>query len=169
MATFYQPPLPDRFQLTGVIVERRQLVKLGDGGAEGGEADGVDGLVDHFTHDAQGFLHGHGLAIRPVSRQGVEDVRDGDDARVHIDLVARQAIGIAFAVQAFMVTACNGGNVAKSLDVRQNFLGKHRVFFDFFEFGFVQSSGLIEHRVGHAQLADIVQQGRAAKPAAFFG
>ncbi len=81
-------------------------------------------------------------------------------------MVAFQAVGIAFAVEAFVVMAGDFGHFGEGCDVVQDVGGMHGVGFDGGEFRVGQLVWLVENGVGDGQFADVVQQGGAAQEAA---
>src|SRR5690554_6928190 len=83
-------PRDDQEALLENVLERRHYV-----GVE--LRAGVAGYLFH------GRVGGHGLAVGPVVRQGVERVRHGQDARLERDVLARQPVRIALTVPPFVV------------------------------------------------------------------
>ena len=85
------------------------------------------------------------------------------------DLVALEPARIALAVQPLMVRAGDGGKVLESGDARQDGFGVGRVHLHRLPFLAVELAGLVENGVADAELADVVQQGRALEPAPALG
>jgi hypothetical protein len=79
------------------------------------------------------------------------------DARADRDLRAPQAIGIAAAVPALVVVADDLAHPAEKGHGRQNLLAHHRVALDDLELLRGQRPRLVEDRVRHRDLADVVE------------
>lgn len=77
--------------MTSEISLRYQLV-------EGTYTSGTEFLVALLIQDGEYLLHGHGGAVGPILGEGVEHVRDGQDARRHAQLFRHYAPVIARAV-----------------------------------------------------------------------
>ena len=98
-----------------------------------------------------------GLAVRAVRRQRVERVGDGEDPRRDRDRVAGQPVGIAGAVPALVVMADDVARRAEELDVAHDLPAGHGVLLHDQPLGGRQRAGLEEDRVGHGDLAGVVQ------------
>src|SRR5438876_422015 len=66
---------------------------------------GVELRAGAGADDGGGLLPGHGAAVGALTRQRVEAVGDGQDARQRRDGVAGEAVGVALAVVALVVAA----------------------------------------------------------------
>src|SRR6185369_13259441 len=100
------------------------------------------------------------LAVEALRGHRVEGVGDMDDPRDERDLVTEQAVGIAPAVHALVVVADARNDlveVAEPLDDPRALL---RMAAHDDPLGRRERAFLEEHRIGDADLADVVQEGR---------
>mmetsp|Transcript_119891 Transcript_119891/g.333488 ORF Transcript_119891/g.333488 Transcript_119891/m.333488 type:complete len:256 (-) Transcript_119891:2364-3131(-) len=100
-----------------------------------------------------------GRLVGPRRRDRVVDIADGAHARHQADLVTRQLVRIAHAIDSLVVVQadvqCRGGHLGAVL---QQFPAALRVAAHHIEFGIGQGAGLVQHLQRHLHLADIVQQ-----------
>ena len=98
----------------------------------------------------------HG-AIRPVARHGVERVGRARDARLERNLGALEPVGHAAAVEALVVRAHDVERARRVAEQRrENAPAEHRMRHDVLVLLGRQSLGLVQHRLAHADLADVV-------------
>ncbi len=81
-----------------------------------------------------------------------------DDARADRDLGSGDGVGIAAAVPALVLVADDPRDHAHSGDRSQDALADHRVLSHDLPLGVVERAGLVQDRVGNANLADVVKQ-----------
>jgi hypothetical protein len=96
-------------------------------------------------------------AVWAVGRQRVERVGDREHARGERDLLAREAVGVAAAVPALVVVADDQRRLVEEVDVAQDRGADLGVAGDAAELVARQRRRLEQDRVGHADLADVVQ------------
>ena len=103
-------------------------------------------------------------AVGAEGGQGVEAIGDGDDAGQQRDALAAQAVGVAAAVEALVVVADGGQDVAVADDRRQDALADHGMLADHSQISSADSAvGLVQDPLGQADLADVVQLGGEAE------
>ena len=101
---------------------------------------------------------GGGRPVRAVGGQRVERVGDREHARGERDRVAREAVRVARAVPALVVVADDELALAEEVDVAQDLRADHGVAAHQRVLLLGQRAGLEQDRVGHGDLADVVQQ-----------
>jgi hypothetical protein len=89
----------------------------------------------------------------------VEGVAHGDDASAERDLVARQAVRVAAAVEALVAGADQRRHRAERRRGAQDALADDRVLAHERPLPVVERPGLGENRVRHGHLADVVELG----------
>ena len=100
----------------------------------------------------------HRLLIRPVRGHGVERVGDGHDARLHRDLLAAQAVGIAAAAPFLVVVLHARDDVDELCHAAHDGRPFDGMSLHHFELVIAQRTGLAKDAVVDADLADVVQQ-----------
>ena len=137
----------------GLIHEER----VHDVGVEVGAAAAADDVV--------AGVQGHGVSIAALGGYGVEHVGDGHDAGAQRYVRAAQALGIALAVPLFMVVERDLMRHALVLDVEQVAEGigddpaaDGGVLLHLLELLGREAAGLLQYRVGDADLADVVHR-----------
>ncbi len=119
------------------------------------------------------FKHGferEGGAVGAGGAHGVEGIGDADDAAHERDVFGGEIVGIAAAIETFVVVEDAGDDVLELLDVAQDLSANGGMFFDGVEFGIGEAAGLGEDGFGDADFADIVQEaGEVDAFALFFG
>ena len=128
-------------------VEQRR----GDGGVELG-AGAAAQLVE-------GDLARERAAVGAVAVERVPGVAGEDDARRERDRVADEPVRVAVAVPALVLVAHGAGDGLQAGDGREDALADHRVLAHEHPLRGVERAGLVEERVGDADLADVVEQG----------
>src|SRR5436190_21249565 len=97
--------------------------------------------------------------IRPLARHRIEGVGEGEDARAKGDLVSLEAVRIAAPVPALVVRADHLQAFAvQQRDVAEQLGADHRMLLHEKQLRGAQRSFLVEDRVRHPDLADVVQQ-----------
>ena len=117
-----------------------ELLMLGDEGValaleksqerrDAGRVELAARVLVQFPHDA---VEGHGLAVGPVTRHGLDGVAHQDQARGERDLVALQVIGVTpvRAVEPLVVVAHARHDVAQELDGLEDLGTDFRVFLE---------------------------------------
>ena len=122
--------------------------------------------ADHVGQDRQRLGHRHRGPVRTLGGQGVEDVPGRDDAGFEHDPIAGKTMGIALAVEPFVMGAGDRGEVRQCGNLRQDRFGMRRMQLHGFPFLGIELAGLVEDGVADAELADVVQQRRAPEPSA---
>ena len=102
-----------------------------------------------------------GLSIRPVGGHGVVGVDDGEDARFERDAVSLQPERVALAVEALVMVEEYRQRALQEADLRDEDARQQRVPLHGLPFATAQGARLAQDGVGHAYLADIVEE-RAA-------
>ena len=113
--------------------------------------------------NGEGFRPRQRGTVCPRRGEGVEAIRDGDEASQQRDLPAGQAVGIAAAVQALMMTADGRQHFAVANHGGQDALAHPRMAPDNAIFLRRQPGRLVQDGVGYADLADVVQHGGQAE------
>ena len=83
--------------------------------------------------------------------------------------LAGEAVRIAVAVPALVLVAHRPGDRAHARDRADDPLADHRVLAHHLPLAVVERSRLVQDLVGHADLADVVQQRRGAQPGDLVG
>ena len=96
-------------------------------------------------------------AIGPVGGHRLEGVGDKDDARLERDLLAGEAVGIAAAVEALVVVA-HPARLELHVGGLDDVVAQQRVALHVLVLVVGELGGLVEDRVGDADLAHVVQQ-----------
>ena len=124
----------------------------------------------HFlTQVADGILLRPGRTVRARRRQRVVDVDDPDDLCEQRDVIAAQPVRVAAAVDAFVVTADDRTHPPQRLERRAQRVADVRVALHQLEFLGRERAGLEQHRVGHADLADVVEIAASMQRLEIFG
>ncbi len=153
--------------LDGASKRPGRLVQADQRALECGEAGRIERRADHLVHDVEGAFDGHGAAVGAVGGERVEDVGDGDDAGLEIDVVALQAARIALAVEPLVMGAGDcGRDRRRRRCARGSCSPSAGMALDLGPFVVIELAGLVEDLVGDAELADIVQQRGAPQTAA---
>ena len=97
-------------------------------------------------------------AVGAIGRHRVPGVADEADPARERDRLAGEAVGIAAAVPALVLGAHGGGEVRERADRADDLGADRRVLAHDVPLGTAQPAGLLQDRVGHADLADVVQQ-----------
>jgi hypothetical protein len=97
-------------------------------------------------------------AVRPVAHERVPGVAGEHDPRRQRDRVARQPVGVAAAVPALVLVAHGRGHRLQAGERPQDALADHGVLAHQLPLAGVEPARLVQHAVGHADLADVVQQ-----------
>ena len=139
--------------------------------AEGLDHGGVEVLARALGDDGHRLLVGEGLLVDAFGHERVEHVGHGHDARGERDARALDARGVSGAVPLLVVVVRHLGSFLEVVVVH----GVARVLLDFFkdvpalggvalhdgEFFVGELARLVQDKVGHGNLADIVQRRRA--------
>src|SRR6266511_1819131 len=104
-------------------------------------------------------LPARGGPIRPLARNRIERVRDGEDSRAERDRLPSQAVRISRSVPALVM----GTNDLESFSLKERDVGKHlqpdeRVQLNERPLAWAQRSALPQHFAWHADLSNIMQQ-----------
>src|SRR5215211_1967695 len=99
----------------------------------------------------------HALAVGAVARHGVVGVASEDDAGPERDLLAGEAIRIAAAVPALVGVAHERQDVRQEAHRREDALARRSVLLDGAALPWSQRARLGEDRLGHCELADVVE------------
>jgi len=112
-----------------------------------------------------------GRLVGALAREGVEHVDHSDQPPCQGDRVPGQTLRVAGAVPAFVVGEGDllGETQELGLPAGQDVCAGSRVTLDGVELGGCQRTGLEQHGVGDADLADVVQRGRFAEQAGLGG
>ena len=113
------------------------------------------GAAFEFGH---GFLSGAALLVCAVGRDRVVGVGDGHDARTERYLVAVHAVGIAGAIEIFVVMADDPADARDGAQRLQNFRAEGYVLFHRLPLFGIQRAVLIQNIFRDADLADVVKQ-----------
>src|SRR5439155_21482212 len=89
----------------------------------------------------------------------VERVADEDHARAERDRIAGEAVRVARAVPALVAVADERANARKELDRGKDLLADHHVALHLGALLPRQGTRLVEDRLGHGDLADVVERG----------
>ncbi len=147
-------------------------------GQEDAEEERIEVLAAALFHDLDGLLFRHGRVVNAAMGEGVVNVGQGYDAGRLGYGQAGEAVGIAAAVPALVMTE---GNLVGHLQHRRRRAFQHagaqgRVRFHDLEFFVREPAGLLQDGVGNADLADVVHGGGHAdvadldrRPAEDFG
>jgi hypothetical protein len=103
-------------------------------------------------------------AVGAVGGHRVEGVGHREDARPQRDRLADEAARVALAVPALVMAADHLDRVAERLDPGHHLHAEQRVGAHHLPLAVVQRSRLVEHRLGDADLADVVEQEPVAQP-----
>ena len=95
----------------------------------------------------------------------MERVAGEDDARAERDVGAREAVRVAAAVPALVLVAHQQTGAGEELDGREDLLADDRVALDLEPLLGRQRAALVEDRLGHRDLADVVEDGAEAQVA----
>src|SRR5271165_2059157 len=115
-------------------------------------------------------LHGREpLAVMAVAGHGIKRVGHRDNACFERNLLAGEAVGISRSIQTLVVVADTGKNVAELLQILEDGDADLDMGLDLAILLGGQRPGLLEDLVIDADLADVVQQSRKVKVAAFLG
>jgi hypothetical protein len=136
-------------------VEARQLREDGGEGVDHHRVELGPGPVGDLL---AGLVEGDGLAVGAVGGHGVEGVGDREHPRPGRDGVAGQTGRVALAVPALVVAADHLHGAAQRLDAGHHLDPEQRVGPHHLPLAGVQRTGLVEHRLGDADLADVVEQ-----------
>ena len=109
-------------------------------------------------HDGHHLLLGQVLTVRPLRRQRVIHIGHHQNARQHTQLACNQAVRIAAAIHLFMVRSRDQSDGFKARDTAQQAIRICRMPPQNGPLVCIQFSRLVQHRVRHAQLANVVQQ-----------
>lgn len=98
----------------------------------------------------------HRLAVGPLGDHRIVGVGDAENASFDRDLVSREAIGIAAAVEALVVDSHPCPDLGRPFAV-EHLLAQHRMQPDLRPFRLVERTRLLERLQRDQQLADVVQ------------
>jgi hypothetical protein len=104
----------------------------------------------------RGLLADRG-AIRATARHCIEGVADGDHARADRDLLAREPVRVARAVDPFMDAAHELRHPRQCRRRRDDPLAHSGMALDVLPFGGIERTWLVEDRIRDRDLADVVQ------------
>src|SRR5919204_6616773 len=100
-----------------------------------------------------------GFAVHAVFGHGTIGVDDADDSRSYGNIFCRQAEGVAAAVVALLVVVHDGYHTLERPHRLHDARSDSRVLFDDLVLFGGELAGLVEHGVGYADLAHVVQDG----------
>ena len=103
-------------------------------------------------------------AVRAVGGQRVVEVAHGDDPRLARDRAFGEAERIAGAVEPLVVRRGDPGEVGQRADPPEDLARVDRVAAHRLPLALVEAARLVEDRVRHAELADVVEQRGAPQP-----
>src|SRR5919112_3397222 len=112
-----------------------------------------------------GLLRRDSRAVGPLRRHRVVRVTGEQDPRAERDLLPGEAVGVPGAVPALVRGPHQRHRVGEEVDRRQDSLADQGMALDGRPLLVRERPGLVEDRLGHAQLADVVQCGRVAQSA----
>ncbi len=98
------------------------------------------------------------LLVRAAAHDDFEGIRGSDDVRLDRDRVAGELLGVAGAIEALVVRGDDRHEVAQGLDGREDGAADRRVRAHEHPLVGGERPGLIQDRVGHADLADVMEQ-----------
>lgn len=108
--------------------------------------------------------------METVCGEGIEDVDDGADARECTYLVAFEFIGVACAVQLFVVMANDiEGDFGSDTHFRENIFAVEWVLLHFLVFPHGEASGIVEDFVVDSHEADVAEHGSLSEFDEAFG
>ena len=130
---------------------------------EGGDHLGIELRADAAPQLGQALAVAERRPVGPPARHGVVAVDHAHGAGDQRDLVAGQAVGVAAAVEALVVVAHAGHQLL--VEQRPHDLGADAgvLAHELPLFG-GERPALEQHAVGHADLADVVQEGDVLRP-----
>src|ERR671923_108248 len=99
-----------------------------------------------------------GAAVRAIGGQRVERVRDEDDSRGERNRLAGEAVGVAAAVHSLVARPRDLEDDRREPDAAEDVLRDDGVAPHHLPFLVGQRAGLVEDRLGDADLADVVEQ-----------
>jgi hypothetical protein len=102
------------------------------------------------------------LAIGAVGGHRVQGVGQGEDPGPDVDLLAEESPGVALAVEALLVAEDDRRRGAEEGDALDHLVADVRVALHLRPFLGSEASRLEQHRVGHADLPDVVEERAAA-------
>ena len=132
---------------------------------------GIEKLAFPFLHDFNGFFEREGLLVGTLGDQGIEDVRNHDDAAEDVDVGPGQTEGIAASVPFFMVLEGDnpaGRNDREFVGFGENGGADRCVCSHNLQFRVIQFSGLEEDTIRDPDLPHIVQRRRVPQNIAVF-
>src|ERR1051325_5927135 len=100
---------------------RRRDAGTGDDVEKAIEQLRIEDRADFTLHDRKRLASGKSLPIRPVTREGVEDVGNAEDAGGQRDRLAAELIRIAAPVPSLVVTTNHRQDVPRAFDALEQF------------------------------------------------
>jgi len=120
----------------------------------------------HALDDLVSLVPRHHRLVAAIFDQGRENVRNGQDTNQVRDIVGQQPIGIAAAIEIFMVVPHGIENFRRDPRIiLQGFKARGGVGFDQRPFVRLQASGLVQDRQRNFRLADVVEHTRPYRAA----
>lgn len=93
---------------------------------QGLEAVAVKSVRRILTHDGEYFFERQSVGVRALCTQGVEDVRDGQNAGREGKLVGGQPAPVAFPIEPFMVSGSIVAKIGERRNAPEDFVGINR-------------------------------------------
>src|SRR6266481_4572839 len=107
----------------------------------------------------EGFGGEAALLVSAVAGDGVVGVGDGDNARAERDLFADETVGVARAIEEFMMVQNHLANVSERSEGLENLRAELNVRLHGFPFIRIERAALVQNIFGNADLADVVEHG----------
>ena len=114
------------------------------------------------------FRPGQGFTVRSVGRHGGKAIGNRQKPSENRNVFARESVGIAFAVEAFVMVTNAAQHFGQVRHVFHDQRAENRMLLQNAELVVVQASGLAQNRVGNRDFADVVQQAADANCALLF-
>ena len=135
------------------------VATLGHQGQEGVKAARVEVAAPVGLHVGQGPVGRPGRPVGAVGGERVPHVGHGHDPRGQRDLLPGDPVGVAAPVVALVVLADHGEGVAQRRGPPDDVLADDRVLLDPGPLVVGEGAWLVEHVVGDADLADVMEVG----------
>ena len=121
-------------------------------------------MPGRLAQAAGGLFDREAPPVRPVGRHRVVGVADEDDARLDRDLLTREAVRVAAAVPVLVAVADDLADLLQPLDRGEDARAQLGVEPDDLPLLVGERARLGEDRLGHADLADVVEERAELEP-----
>ena len=126
-------------------------------GQESGDRFRIQTLAGEILNNFESLFGSMSMLVRTIGGEGIESIGDGNHARQKRNLVSCEAVGVAAAIERFVMQFDAGEHLSQLSDRAQNVCALGGVRFHHFEFFGGKSSRFLEDAVFDADLAYVVK------------